>query len=67
MKFLLRIPSVNVTKSAGIYGFDYICWRNLKWKASFFVRLKILMRWKTKAENVRAKYQRADQRIYEPK
>ena len=27
--FLFRISSVNVTKSAGNFGFGHICWRNL--------------------------------------
>ena len=33
---LLRISSVNVTKSAVSCGFSYIYWRNLWWKTSFF-------------------------------
>ena len=35
--FPLRISSVNVTKSAGICGFDHIYWRNHYWKTSFFL------------------------------
>ena len=38
MNFLLRISSVNVTKSAGNCGFINIYWRNPKWKTSFFVQ-----------------------------
>ena len=33
--FPLRIPSVNVTKSAVCYGFGYIYCRNPSWKTSF--------------------------------
>ena len=35
--FLLSISSVNVTKSAVSCGFGHTYWRNLWWKASFFV------------------------------
>ena len=56
--FSLKIPSVNVTKSAGVCGFGYIYWRNL-----YFVHSEILMPWKFEKEYVRAKYQTADQRI----
>ena len=38
--FLLRISSVNVTKSAQNCGFGHIYWRNPKWKTSFFVQWK---------------------------
>ena len=34
--FSLRIAWVNVTKSAGNYGFGHIYWRNPQWKTSFF-------------------------------
>ena len=33
--FPLRISSVNVTKSAGYFGFGHICWRNPSWETSF--------------------------------
>ena len=36
--FPLRISSVNVTESAGNWGFDHIYWRNSEWKTSFFVQ-----------------------------
>ena len=36
--FLLRISSVNVTKSAGKCGFGHIYWKNSQWKTSFFVQ-----------------------------
>ena len=36
--FLLRISSLNATKSTGNCGFCHIYWRNPKWKASFFVQ-----------------------------
>ena len=36
--FLLRISSVNVTKSAGNCGFGHIYWRNPQWKTSFFMQ-----------------------------
>ena len=35
--FPLRISSVNVTNSAGIWS-HCICWRNPQWKTSFFVQ-----------------------------
>ena len=38
--FLLRISSVNVTKSADFCGFGHIYWRNPQWKTSFFVQCK---------------------------
>ena len=40
--FSLWISSVNVTKSAGNYGFDHIYWRNSWWKTSFFVQCRLL-------------------------
>ena len=40
--FPLRISSVNVTKSAGNYGFSHIYWRNSQWKISFFAVLDSL-------------------------
>ena len=40
--FPLRISSVNVTKSAGNYGFSHIYWRNSPWKISFFAVLDSL-------------------------
>ena len=36
--FVLRISSVNVTKSAVTCGFDHIYWRNPLYKTSFFVQ-----------------------------
>ena len=36
--FPLSISSVNVTKSAGNWGFGHIHWRNSWWKTSFFVQ-----------------------------
>ena len=36
--FPLRIPLVNVTKSAGNCGSSHIYWRNPQWKTSFFVQ-----------------------------
>ena len=36
--FPFRVSSVNVTKSADSCGFGHICWRNPKWKNSFFVQ-----------------------------
>ena len=35
--FQLKISSVNVTNSAGSYGFGHIYWRNPQWKTSFFL------------------------------
>ena len=46
MNFLLRISSVNVTKSAVSCGFGHIYWRNSSWKTSFFVQCcKRLQHW----------------------
>ena len=36
--FLLRISSVNATKSAGNCGFGHVYWRNPSWITSFFVQ-----------------------------
>ena len=35
---VLKISSVNVTKSAENCGFGHIYWRNSSWKTSFFVQ-----------------------------
>ena len=67
MKCSLRIPSVNVTKSAGICRFGHIYTGIFNGKLHFFVWFEILMPWKAKKEYVQAKYQKADQRIYERK
>ena len=42
MKFLLRISSVNVTKSVVSCEFDHIYWRHSSWKTLFFVQCRIL-------------------------
>ena len=36
--FPLRLSSVNVSKSAGNYGFGQTYWRNPWWKSSYFVQ-----------------------------
>ena len=41
--FQLRISSVNVTKSAGNYGFGHINWRNPQWKTFFCA---VTLKWK---------------------
>ena len=64
--FSLKIPSVNVAKSAEIWGFGKIYSRNCYWKILFFVQCKMLMPWEAKKEYLQIKYQRADKRIYEP-
>ena len=64
MKFSLRIPSVNVTKPQESADLVTFTGETFNGKLHFLCGLKF---WKAKKEYVRAKYQKTDQRIYEPK
>ena len=55
--FLLRISTVNVTKSVVSCRFGHIYWRNPKWKTSFFVQWNFfVIQWKTVRVKVRSSH-----------
>ena len=49
--FPLRISLVNVTKSAGNWGFGHIYWGNPQWKTSFFCAVETGGIFKSFSEN----------------